>query len=409
MDLNKLLKPGKIAVVGASEKASTMGGDLLTNIKLWGRIENVYMVNPKYETIFGQKCYPSISELPENIDCVIICTSKKTVPALLREAAAKGCGGAVVYASGYGETSNEEGKQDQAELTALCQELDIALMGPNCGGFNNYIDKVCAFAFIIADRDFKGNIGFVSQSGQLCQSLMENTTKFSYMMSVGNCSTVSVEEYMDFLVDDPNTKVVAAYIEGIKKPEKFVSMLRKASQKRKPVVVLKVGASEKASALASSHTGSMSGADRVFDAMAKKFGVIRVKDLEELHAIATVLSTLPALPEKAAFSAMAFSGGETVVCADSAFYNGVEFPDFEPHTREALQAMLPYYATANNPLDMTFTMSYDSDIFAKALRTVIADPNIGMVLLCFTVLQKNIAPDVITMIEGIEKAVKMGD
>ena len=408
MDLNKLLKPKKIAVVGASEKASTMGGDLLTNIQLWGRMEDVYLVNPKYDRIFDQKCYHSIAELPEAIDLIIICTSKKTVPGLLQEAAAKGCGGAVVYASGYGETSGEDGKKDQAELASLCRELDIALMGPNCGGFNNYIDKVCAFAFIIEDRDFKGNIGFVSQSGQLCQSLMENTTRFSFMMSVGNCSTVYVEDYLDYLVDDPDTKVVAAYLEGIKNPAKFINMLQKAALKRKPVVILKVGASEKASTLASSHTGSMSGTDKVFDAIAKKFGVIRVKDLEELHAIATLLATLPSLPEKPTFSAMAFSGGEVVVCADSAFYNGIEFPDFEKETRDALQAMLPYYATANNPLDMTFTMSYDSDIFAQALQTVMDDKNIGMCLLCFTILQKNIAPDVITMIEGIEKVMEKG-
>lgn len=408
MDLNKLLKPGKIAVVGASEKASTMGGDVLTNIKLWGKIEDTYLVNPKYDQIFGQKCYASISLLPEKIDLVIVCTAKKLVPDILRQAAEKGCGGAVVFASGYGETSDASGKKEQQDLQELCQELDIALMGPNCGGFINYIDKVCSFAFIIEDRPRTGNIGFVSQSGQLCQSLMENTTKFSYMMSVGNCCSVYVEDYIDYLVDDPDTKVVAAYVEGVKNPQKFVSALKKAVKKRKPVVILKVGASEKATALASSHTGSMSGADKVIDAVLKKFGVIRVKDLEELHAVTTMLSTLDKLPEKATFSAMAFSGGETVVCADSAYYNGVDFPDFEKQTRAKLQEMLPYYATANNPLDMTFTMSYDSDVFANALRTVMKDPNIGMCLLCFTILEKNIAPDVITMVEGIEKVVAQG-
>lgn len=408
MDLNKLLKPGKIAVVGASEKASTMGGDVLTNIKLWGKIEDTYLVNPKYDQIFGQKCYASISLLPEKIDLVIVCTAKKLVPDILRQAAEKGCGGAVVFASGYGETSDASGKKEQQDLQELCQELDIALMGPNCGGFINYIDKVCSFAFIIEDRPRTGNIGFVSQSGQLCQSLMENTTKFSYMMSVGNCCSVYVEDYIDYLVDDPDTKVVAAYVEGVKNPQKFVSALKKAVKKRKPVVILKVGASEKATALASSHTGSMSGADKVIDAVLKKFGVIRVKDLEELHAVTTMLSTLDKLPEKATFSAMAFSGGETVVCADSAYYNGVDFPDFEKQTCAKLQEMLPYYATANNPLDMTFTMSYDSDVFANALRTVMKDPNIGMCLLCFTILEKNIAPDVITMVEGIEKVVAQG-
>ncbi|EGO63420.1 acetate--CoA ligase family protein [Acetonema longum] len=409
MDLTKLLKPKSVAIVGASEKASTMGGDLLTNVKLWGKIENAYLVNPNYDTIFEHKCYRSLENIPVNIDLVVLCTPKKTIPDLLRQAAKKGCGGAVVFASGYSETRDAQGKQEEKELSALCKELGIALMGPNCGGFINYIDKVCGFAFIIEDRDRRGNVGFVSQSGQLCQSLMENTMKFSFMASVGNCCSVTVEDYMDFLVDDPDTKVVAAYIEGVKNPKRLAEVLKKAAIKRKPIVVLKTGMSEKGSKLASSHTGSMSGADKVFDAVIKKFGVIRVKDLQELIAISTVLATLPELPKKPTFSSMAFSGGETVVCADVAYLNGVEFPDFNQSTTDAIQAMLPYYATANNPLDMTFTMSYDSDIFAKALRTIMDDPNIGMCLLCFTILQNNVTPDVHTMIDGIEKVVRAGN
>ena len=409
MNLNKLLKPKSIAIVGASEKPSTMGGDLLTNVKLWGKIEDTYLVNPNYDNIFEHKCYRSLEDIPVDIDLVVLCTPKKTIPDLLRQAAKKGCGGAVVFASGYSETGDAESKEEEKELSALCKELGIAMMGPNCGGFINYIDKVCGFAFIIEDRDRKGSVGFVSQSGQLCQSLMENTMKFSYMASVGNCCSVTVEDYMDFLVDDPDTKVVAAYIEGVKNPKRLAEVLKKAAIKRKPIVILKSGVSDKGSKLVSSHTGSMSGADKVFDAVIKKFGVIRVKDLEELMAISTVLATLPELPKKPTFSSMAFSGGETVICADIAYLNGVEFPDFNQNTLDTIQEMLPYYATANNPLDMTFTMSYDSDIFAKALRTIMDDPNIGMCLLGFTILQDNVAPDVRTMVDGIEKVVRAGD
>jgi acetyltransferase len=409
MDILKLLKPKSIAIIGASEKRSTMGGDVLTDVKLWGRVEKTFLVNPNRDTIFGEKCYHSVLDVPCDVDMVIICTPKKTIPDILRQAATKGCGGAVVFASGYGETRDPKGKEEEKELADLCKELDIALMGPNCGGYINYIDGVCSFAFIIEDRDRRGSIGFVSQSGQLCQSLMENTMKFSYLISSGNCCSVTMEDYMDFLVDDPDTKVVALYVEGLRNPKKFVEGLKKAALKRKPIVILKTGISEKASKLAASHTGSMSGTDKVFNAVAEKFGVIRVKDLEELMAVASMLSILKELPKKATFSAMAFSGGEAVICADVGYLNGIEFPDFNQITRDKIQELLPYYATANNPLDVTFTMSYDSDVYAKALRTIMDDPNIGMCLMCFTMLESNVAPDVHTMVEGIEKVIRQGN
>jgi acyl-CoA synthetase (NDP forming) len=409
MNLLKLLKPKSMAIIGASEKRSTMGGDVLTDVKLWGRVEKTFLVSLTHDTIFGEKCYHSVLDIPCDVDMVIICTPKKTIPDILRQAAKKGCGGAVVFASGYGETRGPKGKEEEKELADLCKELDIALMGPNCGGYINYIDGACSFAFIIEDRDRRGNIGFVSQSGQLCQSLMENIMKFSYMISAGNCCSVTMEDYMDFLVDDPDTKIVAAYLEGLKNPKKFAEVLKKAAIKKKPIVILKTGISDKASKLASSHTGSMSGTDKVFNAVAKKFGVIRVKDLEELLSVSSMLSTLSELPKQATFSAMAFSGGEAVICADVGYLNGIEFPDFNQITRDKIQEMLPYYATANNPLDVTFTMSYDSDIFAKALRTIMDDPSIGMCLLGFTILENNVAPDVHTMVEGIEKVVRQGN
>lgn len=407
MNLNKLLKPQSVAVIGASEKEG-FGGDVCRNIISYVEDKSkVYFIHPKRDSVFGIPCYKSISDVPGSVDLMIICTSQKTVIPLLREGAAKGVGGAVVFASGYGEVGTAEGKQNEAELIAAAKELDIAVMGPNCAGFVNYVDNVQAFAFISAKRDRKGSVGVVSQSGQLCLSMMDDPgMRFSYNISAGNGKIVQMEDYMDFLVDDEDTKVVSVYIEGVKNATKFAAVLKKAAQKRKPVVILKAGRSAKGGAIAASHTGSLSGSDASFDAVLKKFGAIRVDDLEELIAMSLMLSTMKKLPEKATFASMNLSGGETGICADVGSLNGIEYPDFTEETLKKLKEQLPSYASPNNPLDMTASLSYDADLYAGALRTVMDDPNIGMVLIGYTLLLEIADPCIHYMYKGIEQIVE---
>lgn len=407
MNLNKLLKPTSVAVIGASEKEG-FGGDVCRNILSYVEDRShVYFIHPKRDSVFGVPCYKSISDVPENVDLMVICTSQKTVIPLLQEGAKKGVGGAVVFASGYGEVGTAEGKQNEAELIVAAKELDIAVMGPNCAGFVNYIDNVQAFAFISAKRDRKGSVGVVSQSGQLCLSMMDDPgMRFSYNISAGNGKIVQMEDYMDFLVDDEDTKVVSIYIEGVKNADKFAAVLKKAAEKRKPVVILKAGRSAKGGAIAASHTGSLSGSDASFDAVLKKFGAIRVDDLEELIAMSLMLSTMKRMPEKATFASMNLSGGETGICADVGSLNGIEYPDFTEETLKKLKEQLPSYASPNNPLDMTASLSYDADLYAGALRTVMDDPNIGMVLIGYTLLLEIADPCIHYMYKGIEKVVQ---
>ena len=404
MDLTKLLKPKSVAVIGASEKEG-FGGDVCRNILTYMEDRShVYFIHPKRDQVFGVPCYKSVTEVPESVDLMVICTSQKTVIPLLKEGAAKGCGGAVIFASGYGEVGTDEGRANEKELMETARELGIAVMGPNCAGFVNYVDNVQAFAFISDKRDRKGSVGVVSQSGQLCLSLMDCPgMRFSYSISAGNGKIVQMEDYMDFLVEDANTKVVSVYIEGVKNADKFAAVLKKAADKRKPVVILKAGRSAKGGAIAASHTGSLSGSDASFDAVLKKFGAIRVDDLEELMAMSLMLSTLKQMPKQATFASMNLSGGETGICADVGSLNGIEYPDF---TKETLKEQLPSYASPNNPLDMTASLSYDADLYAGALRTVMDDPNIGMVLIGYTLLLEIADPAIHYMYQGIEKVVK---
>ena len=402
MNLTKLLKPKSMAVIGASEK-SGFGGDMCRNIlaNMEDR-SHVYFINPRREQVFGVPCYKSISDVPETIDMIAVCTPRETVVSLLREGAAKGCKGAVVFASGYGEVGTEEGKASEKELIDTARELGIAVMGPNCAGFVNYVDNIQGFAFATGKRDRKGSVGVVSQSGQLCLTLMDCPgMRFSYIISAGNAKMVQMEDYMDFLVEDENTSVVSIYIEGVKNAGKFADVLKKAAKKRKPVVILKAGRSAKGGAIAASHTGSLSGSDAAFDAVLKKFGAIRVDDLEELNAMSLMLSTLKQLPKQPTFASMNFSGGETGICADVGSLNDIDYPDFEEKTLQSLREQLPYYATPNNPLDMTATLSYKGELYAGALRTVMDDPGVGMVLIGFTLFPELMDLAICSMYDGI--------
>lgn len=388
MNIKKLLRPNKVVIIGASEKEG-FGGDTCRNIIAYMKKGRYYFVNPRREQVFGLKCYNSIKDLPEQVDLMVICTPAGTVEGLIQEGAACGVRAAVVYASGYGEVGTEEGREKEAHLMKLCKELDMTLMGPNCAGFANFVDMTYPFAFISKERDRRGNVGVLSQSGQLVLTMMDTPEmKFSYAISAGNGKITRMEDYLDFLIDDEDTKVVAMYLEGVKNPDLFVNALKKAALKHKPVVVLKTGRSEKAQAIASSHTGSLSGADKVYDALFEKFGVIRVDDLEELMATANALATLKKLPAGKGLSAISLSGGETSICADLAELIGVKYVDFSPETLDRLNEILPSYATPNNPLDSTATLSYDTNKFASILEIIMKDEHVDMIAVGYTLLEE---------------------
>lgn len=404
MDISKLLRPRAVAVVGASEK-SGFGGDTCRNIlENQADTSHVYPVNPKKETVFGKKCYPTLADLPEDIDLVILCTSQKTIVDFLKQAKAKGAGAAVVYASGYSEVGTSEGKAFEKELVEAAKALDMVVMGPNCAGYINFGDDIFSFAFIGDYKGKKGNIGFVSQSGQFCIDMMKSAEmKYSFAISAGNSAMVQMEDYLNFLIDDDNTKVVALYLEGVKNPHKFEACLQKAMEKKKPVVILKAGRSPKGQATAASHTGSMAGSDKTYDAVFEKFGVIRADDMQDLRSTASLLATLRVLPKKPAFSAMCLSGGETAVSADTGFLHGIEYPDFSEATLKKLNEMLPDFATPRNPLDMTAALCYDADAFASGITTVMSDPAIEMGLVGLTISDKvTVSNDI--MFEGIRRA-----
>ena len=402
MNIKKLLEPNTIAIIGASEKDG-FGSGACKNAIDYMDDGSYYFINPKRESVFGVKCYKSIGDLPKDIDLVIICTPNTTIEAILREAKTKNASAAVIYASGYSEVGTDEGRKNETRLKELALELDIAIMGPNCAGFMNFSKKSAAFAFLSDKRDRKGSIGFISQSGQLVLSVMDDPmAKFSCCISAGNSNICTPEDYIDFLVDDDDTKVIAIYLEGIKNSNMFIQSLKKAALKKKPIVILKTGRSEKGQQIAASHTGSMAGSDKIFNALLKKFGAIRVDDLEELLYTSMVLATIKSLPKKNTLASMNLSGGETAICSDVGDIYGINFPDFSNKTLANLRNLLPDYATPNNPLDTTATLSYDVELYAKTLQTVMDDENIGLIAVGYTLLQEISDPCIHYMFKALE-------
>ncbi len=378
MNVEAMLCPASIAVIGATEK-SGFGRRAVENLMSGDCGDRLYLVNPRREQVFGKKCYRSISEIGRKIDLAVICTPMAAVNDIMREAGECGARAAVVYASGYGE-SGPEGRLAQKRLVEIAGEYGMAVCGPNCGGFINNVDGIYGFGLDMHGRRPDGNIGLVSQSGQIC-SMMASVTymNFSYLISSGNCAVTGVEDYLEFLVEDEATKVVAVYLEGVTKPAKFVGILKRAAELRKPLIILKVGSSEKAKQATTAHTGSLAGDDAAFDALFKKYGVIRVNDIEDLLETCLMFSILEHRAPVDGIGIMSLSGGEAAIFADACKANRLNLAETEEATKDKIRAMLPDFATVNNPLDMTSTLVNELDCYRAAVRAMINDKNIGLI------------------------------
>ncbi len=392
MNIGKLIKPDSVAVVGVTDRPGSFGcaaavGTIASSIS-----DRVYYVHPKREMLYERKCYKSLDEIDDVIDCVIICTPRPAVVPILRQAGEKGVKAAIVYASGFAEEHSDEGESLEREMGEICKEYDMALLGPNCAGILNNVDNINLWGLTLnIDMNTRPTgIGIVAQSGFIAQHIMmRDYMNVSYCISSGNGNIVKFEEYFDFLVNDENTKVLALYIEGVKDGRKFSESLKTAAMKRKPVIVLKTGKSAKGAAATASHTGNLAGTDSSFEAVFKKYGVIRVKDLEEFMTTAQMFSVLQGnYPVNNAFCGINLSGGENAICADLCEHHGIFLPDFSTETVSEVEKFLPGFATAQNPLDATTDLFRNKEAIAGIIKAVKKDRNISAVILGTNIEEK---------------------
>ncbi len=391
-DLAPLMNPKSVAIIGASQRGSSAlnreprGNRVIRNLKSFGYPGKIVTVNPKYTEVMDCPCYPNIAAIPEAVDCVVLAVPNRHVPDLLDSAAAAGARAAVVFSAGFAETG-AEGKERQARLEALSRERGFLICGPNCYGVLNVFGRAPLFASTIPQGFLAGPVALVSQSGGLsttiANALMLNRhVGLSHIVSCGNQAGATVEEYFNYLVGDENTRIIAAFVEGFKQPQKLLEVARKAAARNKPLIILKGGRSEVSQRAAATHSGSLAGAAEVIDAAFRQTGVVSVRSLNELIDAVSVFSCeifLKHYNGGRRIGVLSGSGGECTLVSDAASNVGLEVPELTETTKSQLQETVADFGNMNNPLDGTGAMYDDERIFPRLLQALIDDDNIDVV------------------------------
>jgi acetyltransferase len=391
-DLSPLMNPRSVAVVGASQRTDTLpnreprGNRVIRNLKNFGYPGRIVAINPKYREVMDCPCYPDLAAIPEPVDCVVLAVPNRSVPDLLESAADAGVRAAVVFAAGFAETG-AEGKHRQARLEALSRERGFLICGPNCYGVLNVFGKAPLFASSIPPGFLAGPVALVSQSGGLsttiANALMLNRhVGLSHIVSCGNQSGATFEEYFNYFVDDENTRVIAAFVEGFKQPEKLLAVARKAVEHEKPLIILKGGRSEVSKRAAATHSGSLAGAAEVVDAAFRQGGIVSVHNLNELIDAVSVFSCekfLRLYRGGRRIGVLSGSGGECTLVSDAAATVDLDIPELTEATKSQLQQAVADFGNMNNPLDGTGAMYDDPNIFPRLLQGLIDDSNIDVV------------------------------
>lgn len=375
--LHPLFAPASIALVGASERAGSVGHAVLANLRGGGFQGSLYWVNPRHATLDGERCYPSLAALPEPVDLAVVTAPAKAVPGIVAEAARAGTRALAVLSAGFGETG-EEGRALEREVAAAARAARIPMLGPNCVGLlRPPIGLNASFARTSAAP---GGIALVSQSGAICTALVDWASAvklgLSSVISLGAAADLDFGSVLDYLRQDSETHSVLLYVEGVRQGRSFVSALRSLAR-CKPVVVLKVGRDAAASRAARSHTGALAGDDAVFDAVLRRCGVVRVHAYHELFAAAKALATLSG-PVGNRIGVVTNGGGPGVLAADAAPGAGLELATLSPATIATLDKLLPAHWSRANPVDLIGDAT--GVRYAAAVTAMLADPGVDAVI-----------------------------
>ncbi|MBA2691267.1 MAG: bifunctional acetate--CoA ligase family protein/GNAT family N-acetyltransferase [Rubrobacter sp.] len=379
--LDSIFRPENVAVIGASERVGSVGRTIM-----WNLISNpfggtVFPVNPKRPNVLGIKTYPSIGEIPADIDLAVIVSPAPTIPAIIRECADAGVPGAIIISAGFKEIG-AEGARLEEEVLAEARRGRMRIVGPNCLGVmapNTGLNAT--FAGAMAKP---GSVGFLSQSGALLTAILDRSFRenigFSAFVSVGSMMDVGWGDLIYYLGDDPKTHSIVVYMESIGDARSFLSAAREVAL-TKPIIVIKPGRTEAASQAAASHTGSLTGSDEVLDAAFRRSGVLRVNTISELFNMAEVLSKQPR-PKGPRLTVVTNAGGPGVIATDTLISNGGELSEISPETMGKLNDFLPAPWSHNNPIDILGDAGPER--YAKTLETAAKDPESDGLLVVLT-------------------------
>ncbi len=380
-NIERMLNPKTVAAIGASEEEGSVGQSLMKNLLLGKERRRIYPVNVKRNSVMGLKCYARITDIPERIDLAVIATPAKTVPGLVEECAKAGVEGVVIISAGFREIG-PEGEKLEEDIKRIQANHGIRVLGPNCVGFVR--PQVELNATFLRDNPQPGQIAFVSQSGALGSAMLNWAVSagigFSMFASLGSTLDIDYGDMIDYLGEDPHTRSIIIYMEGVGNAKKFMSAAR-GFARTKPIIVIKAGKHAAGAKAASSHTGALAGDYAVYDAAFKRAGVVMVDEIGDLFDCATVLDSR-FLPQGPRLAIVTNAGGPAVLAADSIITNGGELAAFSDNTIRTMDATLPPYWSHGDPMDILG----DADIkrYEQAVRTCIADPNVDGLLVIYT-------------------------
>jgi len=382
--MNRLLRPQSIAVVGATDKPGAPGASILENIDRSAFSGAVYPINPKRESIGRRVCLPSIEALPEGVDVAVLAIPRAGVIDAVRLLASRKVGAAIIFAAGFAE-GGDEGSAEQAEIGQIARDSGMVIEGPNCLGLVNYGDGV-PLTFVqtaIVPPAGRRAVSVVSQSGALaavlCTTLLARQVAVSFSISTGNEAASGVEDYVEWLITDEATHVIAMVVEHFRQPARFLAAVAKAHAAGKPVVLLHPGKSAAARASAATHTGAMAGDHQLMLAKVKRAGVIVAETLEELGDIAEILVRCPPLagPDLAVLGE---SGAFKALVLDLAEDLSLPLAALDDANSPAVRAVLPAFVPVSNPLDITAQGLSQPDIYTSIIAALFADPRVGGVV-----------------------------
>jgi len=385
-DLQPLLKPRSIVVIGASNEETRIGGRPVQLAKVHEFQGAVYGINPKYDAVQGIPCFPSVDALPEAPDLAILAIGARDVLPQLEACARKGIKAAVIFAGGFAEIGTPEGAELQESLKRFCESSGMVVCGPNTVGISNVLDNAYGtfLTVMVEPKPKPGEVAVVAQSGGACISIYTASQKrgvgFSYVINTGNEISATTEDYLEFVADDPRVGVVAAYVEGLSNGARFREALSKLSGKRIPTVVYKVGETKAGADAASSHTARLAGDHATFRLAVRDAGAMYAQDIEQLGEL-TYLARFARKHVGKRVGIVTTSGAFAAILTDHLVNSGLQVPKLTTELQEKLRPHLPSFAIVSNPLDITANVVNSEGGFQDALETMLASEELDCVIL----------------------------
>lgn len=383
--VERLLKPRSVAIVGASDTPGALGASALANLDRLGYSGDVFPVNPKRDMIGSRSCFKSVEELPMGTDVAVLAIPRAAVLGTIHSLARRDVGAAIIFSAGFAE-GGEEGLQEQRQIAEIARENSMVVLGPNCLGLVNYVDGI-ALTFVetpsipLAGRQ---GIGIVSQSGAMAAVLSVMLTSrelaVSWSISTGNEAVSGVEDYLDYLIKDPNTRTIGMIVEQFRRPREFLRLARQARELGKQIVLLHPGRSSAARDSAATHTGAMAGDYAVMRTLVEHQGVLVAENLEELGDLLEIALRCETMPRDGA-AVLTESGAFKALTLDLCEQVGLPLPPLNDRNAPLLRQAMPEFVPVSNPVDLTAQALVDPALYQRSLAALLQDERFGSIVL----------------------------